>query len=117
MQSGDSNRDDLLGLMLQSNNLNNKTQSDASASESTRMTMDEIIEECKAFYLAGHETTSSWLTWTIIVMSMHPDWQEKARKEVLRTCGKRAPDFKDISHLKTVSISELFDPKTEPLRA
>lgn len=63
------------------------------------MKIEDVIEECKLFYFAGQETTANWLTWTIIVLSMHPDWQEKARHEVLQICGKKTPDLKDISHL------------------
>ncbi|KAI3447197.1 hypothetical protein Pfo_003862 [Paulownia fortunei] len=95
--------DDLLSLLLQSNNGNNPQVSTSKAT-SNYMTMDEIIEECKLFYLAGHETTSSWLTWTVIVLAMHPDWQQKAREEVLQLCGDKDPDAEVISHLKIVNM-------------
>uniref|UniRef100_A0A803LB47 Cytochrome P450 n=1 Tax=Chenopodium quinoa TaxID=63459 RepID=A0A803LB47_CHEQI len=67
-------KDDLLGLMLQSN-LNSQL-------EGKGMTLQELIEECKLFYFAGHETTANLLTWAIVALSMHQDWQEKAREEV-----------------------------------
>lgn len=68
------------------------------------MTFEEVIEECKQFYLAGQETTSTWLTWTMIILATHTEWQEKARQEVLELCGKKQPNFEAISHLKIVSI-------------
>ncbi|CAN0909010.1 Cytochrome P450 CYP72A616 [Linum grandiflorum] len=81
--------DDLLGILLQSNGL----------------TIEEVIEECKVFYVAGQETTASLLTWTMIVLAMHPDWQEKARQEVLRVCGKIEPSSSEaLSHLKIVTM-------------
>ncbi|EXB74885.1 Secologanin synthase [Morus notabilis] len=84
---------DLLGLLLKC-----KEQSNNS------MTIEEVIEECKLFYFAGQETTSNLLTWTMILLSMHPNWQEKAREEVLRMCGKKSPDFEAISHFKIVAM-------------
>ena len=59
------------------------------------MTVDDVIEECKLFYFAGQETTATLLTWTMILLSMHPNWQEKAREKTL--------DFEAINHLKIVS--------------
>ncbi|KAI3859920.1 hypothetical protein MKX03_006983 [Papaver bracteatum] len=54
------------------------------------MTMEEVIEEWKLFYFA--------------VLSMHQDWQQKAREEVIRICGKNPPQFESLSHLKTVTM-------------
>ncbi|CAL5340584.1 unnamed protein product [Camellia sinensis] len=108
MRSGKSRGDDLLGLLLQSNDDHQAKETspdnNASRTKANGMTIQEVIEECKVFYLAGHETTSSWLTWTMIVLAMHPNWQEKARKEVLQICGQKSPDFEAISHLKIMTM-------------
>jgi cytochrome P450 len=34
------------------------------------------------FLLAGHETTAVLLTWTVYVLTKHPEYQERARQEV-----------------------------------
>jgi cytochrome P450 len=82
MQNEEVGNNDLLGLLLQCEELSNNG-----------MTIEDIMEECKMFYFAGKETTANLLTWTMIVLSMHPEWQEKARNEVLHICQKRTLDF------------------------
>lgn len=103
MRTGETNDEDLLGLLLHSNN-ENSLESTASNKNNMHMTMEEIIEECKQFYQAGHETTSSLLTWTMIVLAMHTNWQEKAREEVLGVCGRQQPNAEMISQLKIVTM-------------
>ncbi|XP_024932549.3 cytochrome P450 CYP72A616 [Ziziphus jujuba] len=103
MRTEQSKADDLLGLLLQSNNQESLPENECNK-KSNEMTLEEVIEECKQFYLAGQETTASWLTWIIIVLAMHPSWQEKAREEVLQICGNREPNFESISHLKIVTM-------------
>ncbi|GLT53467.1 hypothetical protein SLA2020_267350 [Shorea laevis] len=93
MRNGEFGDNDLLGLLLQC-----REQADSG------MTIDDVIEECKLFYFAGQETTAGLLTWTMIVLSMYPDWQEKARDEVLRICANRPLDFEAINQLKIVSM-------------
>ncbi|CAL9237231.1 unnamed protein product [Arabidopsis halleri] len=70
--------DDLLGIML-----------NAAISEDPekKLSIDEIIEECKNFFISGHGTTSILLTWTTMLLSLHQDWQEKHREESLRLYG------------------------------
>uniref|UniRef100_A0A6N2NM84 Cytochrome P450 n=1 Tax=Salix viminalis TaxID=40686 RepID=A0A6N2NM84_SALVM len=106
MQNGDSGDADLLGLLL-------KCRDEAD----NDMTIEDVIEECKLFYFAGQETTANLLTWTLIVLSMHPEWQEKAREEVLQICGKKTAEIDSIKQLKIVpmilnEVLRLYPPVT-----
>ncbi|XP_049405448.1 cytochrome P450 CYP749A22-like [Solanum stenotomum] len=47
------------------------------------ITLDQMIDEIKALYGAGHLTTTSLLGWSVFLLALHPEWQEKARKEVV----------------------------------
>lgn len=88
---------DLLGLMLEA--------CAPEHGESPLLSMDEIIDECKTFFFAGHDTTSHLLTWTMFLLSTHPEWQEKLREEVLRECGAHeAPNGDMINRLKLVNM-------------
>ncbi|PON41244.1 Cytochrome P450, E-class, group I [Trema orientale] len=102
-QQGMQNKleEDLLSLLLQKCKLGDQF---ASHDHNNCLTIDDVIEECKLFYIAGQETTANLLTWTMIVLSMHPSWQKKAREEVLRLCGKETPGLNNINHLKIVSM-------------
>uniref|UniRef100_A0A0E0G2P9 Cytochrome P450 n=1 Tax=Oryza nivara TaxID=4536 RepID=A0A0E0G2P9_ORYNI len=74
---------DLLGLMLET--------CVPEHDESQQLSMDEIIAECKTFFFGGHDTTSHLLTWTMFLLSTHPEWMRKIRKEVTTMCGDEVP--------------------------
>uniref|UniRef100_A0A0E0LJQ9 Cytochrome P450 n=1 Tax=Oryza punctata TaxID=4537 RepID=A0A0E0LJQ9_ORYPU len=75
---------DLLGLMLE-------VCAPEHMESHPQLSMDEIIDECKTFFFAGHDTTSHLLTWTMFLLSTHPEWQDKLRKEVAMECGDKVP--------------------------
>ncbi|XP_030440213.1 cytochrome P450 CYP749A22-like [Syzygium oleosum] len=72
--------------------------------ESKKITIDDLVDECKTFYLAGQETTNALMTWVVFLLAAHPDWQEEARKEVLHVFGNNDPDPDGIAKLKTISM-------------
>ncbi|XP_006658008.2 cytochrome P450 709B2-like [Oryza brachyantha] len=88
---------DLLGLMLEA------CAPDHEESQ-PQLSMDEIIDECKTFFFAGHDTTSHLLTWTMFLLSTHPEWQEKLREEVATECGDEVPTGDMLNKLKLVNM-------------
>lgn len=84
---------DFLGLLVMAHQ---------DAIENQRISIDDVVGECKTFYFAGQETTNSLLAWTVLLLAIHTDWQEEARKEVHDILGKQNPKPDDLVKLKTV---------------
>ncbi len=58
----------------------------------------EMVDHVAIFFLAGHETSASALAWTLYLMALYPEWQDKVAEEaqVLSAC-----DFTVMSKLRT----------------
>lgn len=42
---------------------------------------DEMVDQVAIFFLAGHETSASALAWTLYLMALYPDWQDRVAAE------------------------------------
>ncbi|KAM2975883.1 hypothetical protein FF1_001992 [Malus domestica] len=78
---------DLLGLLLK---------------ESERgFTTQELVDECKTFFFGGHETTALAITWTMLLLATHQDWQHQLREESREVVGdNKEIDVDMLSELK-----------------
>ncbi|OAY66863.1 Cytochrome P450 734A6, partial [Ananas comosus] len=102
LREGDSTKD-LIGLMIGAGG--NTGGCVAPPPLARPITVHDIVEECKTFFFAGKQTTSNLLTWTTVLLAMHPEWQERARAEVLRVCGSRdVPTPDQLPKLKTLGM-------------
>ncbi|KAK6138717.1 hypothetical protein DH2020_027536 [Rehmannia glutinosa] len=73
--------------------------------------IDDIIGQCKLFFFAGYETNSNLLTWTMIMLSAHQDWQARAREEAVQVLGnKKEITSEDLGKLKiaTMILNEML---------
>ncbi|KAI3728624.1 hypothetical protein L6452_17263 [Arctium lappa] len=99
MKAGKSSKDDLLGILLDSN----YKEIEQRGNTKFGLSIDDVIEECKLFYFAGQETTANLLVWTMILLGQHQNWQEQSREEVLKVFGERNPDIDGLSQLKIIN--------------
>ena len=62
-----------------------------------RFTPEEMVDQVAIFFLAWHETSASALAWTLYLLALYPEWQERLAQEsaALNDC-----DFKVMSELK-----------------
>jgi cytochrome P450 len=74
---------DLVGLLL------------AAQVDGAGLTDREIRDQVLIFLLAGHETTSTALTYALHLLGRHPDVQRRVRAEVAEVVGDRAPTAAD----------------------
>ncbi len=61
-----------------------------------RFTLEEMVDQVAIFFLAGHETSASALSWALYLLALNPDWQEKLAGEARDFSG----DFAGLSQLK-----------------
>lgn len=87
---------DLLGVLL--NEMQKKRESGFS------LNLQLIMDECKTFFFAGHETTALLLTWTIMLLASNTSWQEKVRSEVKQVCNGETPSADHLSKLTLLNM-------------
>ncbi|KAJ3124741.1 hypothetical protein HK098_000887 [Nowakowskiella sp. JEL0407] len=63
-------------------------------------TDEEIKSEALGFFLAGHETTATTLTWTIFALVQNPRAYAKLKEEIDQTLKGGKPSNESLSNLK-----------------
>ncbi|KAG2384788.1 hypothetical protein LR48_Vigan10g099300 [Vigna angularis] len=86
-------QEDLLGLLLQGNH-----QGDEKLGKT--FTTRDLLDECKTFFFAGHETTALAISWTLLLLAMHEDWQNQLRDEIREVVGDKELDINVLAGLK-----------------
>jgi cytochrome P450 len=67
----------------------------------TRMTDQQVRDECLTLFLAGHETTANALMWTFYLLSQNPEAEAKFHKELDRAFPNgEMPKPEDYARLK-----------------
>ncbi|GAB2288015.1 hypothetical protein Dimus_022362 [Dionaea muscipula] len=61
-----------------------------------------IIDNCKNIYFAGHESTAVAASWCLMLLALHPEWQDRIRSEASHL---QLDDADALLQLKSVSSS------------
>ncbi|KAJ4832519.1 hypothetical protein Tsubulata_800077 [Turnera subulata] len=98
---GKSDQKDLLQAILES-------ADDSEAFQTNRDKDRFIVDNCKNIYFAGSETTSATATWILMLLALHPEWQERVRAEIVEICGDQLHDYfldmDKLRQLKTLTM-------------
>lgn len=89
-RAGDSaGEGDLLSMLLE-----------AVDEDGSRMSDQQLRDECMTLFLAGHETTALVLSWTWYLLSRYPSVDRKLEAELAEVLGGRTPTVADLPRLK-----------------
>jgi cytochrome P450 len=69
------------------------------------MSRQEIRDQILIFLLAGHETTSTALTFTMYLLGRHPDVQAAVRGEIAEVLAGRVPGAEDVTRLRLTEMA------------
>ncbi|XP_066327160.1 cytokinin hydroxylase-like [Miscanthus floridulus] len=96
----------LLGMLLAEMEKNKKKRTTKSGNDDGELGYDAqtMIDECKTFFFAGHETSALLLTWAIMLLATNPSWQDRARAEVASVCGDAPPT---ADHLPRLTVLQM----------
>ncbi|KPU84247.1 cytochrome P450 [Marinosulfonomonas sp. PRT-SC04] len=61
---------------------------------------EEMVDQVAIFFLAGHETSASALAWSLYMLALYPEWQDKLAAEALKVIDPEKPYFSAVSKLR-----------------
>ncbi|CAN4125986.1 unnamed protein product [Withania somnifera] len=63
-----------------------------------------ILDNCKSIYFAGYENTALAASWCLVLLAAYPEWQARARSEVLDICGNELPNDSMLRQMKVLNM-------------
>lgn len=88
-------KDDLLEMMMNAQ----LEEQESTGDQPRRMTDKQLHDEVVTLLLAGHESTSVSLCWTLYLLSQHPEVETRLRHELNEVLGSRPPRLEDLPQL------------------
>lgn len=91
-------RADLIASGKAPDDLASKIMTTADPQTGERFETSEMVDQVAIFFLAGHETSASALSWSLYLLSMFPSVQERVAAEAMYL--PEDPMFSDLSKLR-----------------
>ena len=85
-----ASENDLLTMLLEAR--------DAETGEG--MNDQQVCDEVRTLMVAGHETTTNALCWTLMLLAQHPDIEARLREEYTHVLGGRTVTVEDLPQLQ-----------------
>ncbi|CAM8919893.1 unnamed protein product [Rhodiola kirilowii] len=63
-----------------------------------------IVDNCKNIYFAGHESTAVAASWCLMLLALHPEWQDRVRIELSDVCVNGILDSNSLLQMKEVTL-------------
>lgn len=93
---------DILDLMMSTNCNSDKRK--VLDGTTCQLSIQTLVDECKTLFLASYATTSSFLTWTMLLLVEYPEWQEHVQTEIWEVFGfNNDMDVTKLNQMKIVS--------------
>ncbi|KAL5805445.1 hypothetical protein ACOSQ4_028178 [Xanthoceras sorbifolium] len=92
----EASQKDLLQMILES------AATDSELHQDKRKTERFIVDNCKNIYFAGYETTALSASWTLMLLALHPQWQQRVRAEIIENGSLDNMD--KLNQLKTLTM-------------
>lgn len=87
-EGSNSSRHDLLTMLME-----------ARDDDGQPMSTQQLLDEIRTLYLAGHETTATTLSWTWLLLFQNPEAYARLEAEVDQVLDGRAPTADDVQRL------------------
>ncbi len=73
--------------------------------DDSTMSEQQLIDEILILFTAGHETTSNALTFTLQLLALHPEWQDRIYKEIMAVRKQTDDLMSQIMMLQTCQMA------------